>query len=124
VGDAEMKKRQKWPYPLRGFLWGFGIVAVPTLLWPGGMFVAGLLHGNSEAGRLEIYFGSLLLASGMGIAVGTGLIGMLIGYIKVQKKAGSEATGSQCGKCGYSLIGLTGDKCPECGHTVSTTATA
>ena len=30
----------------------------------------------------------------------------------------------KCGKCGYSLVGLTGDKCPDCGHTVSTTATA
>ena len=30
----------------------------------------------------------------------------------------------RCGKCGYSLVGLTCDKCPECGHTVSTTATA
>ncbi len=28
----------------------------------------------------------------------------------------------KCGKCGYSLVGLTSDRCPECGHTVSSTA--
>ncbi len=28
----------------------------------------------------------------------------------------------ECGKCGYSLVGLTSDKCPECGHTVRSTA--
>ena len=25
----------------------------------------------------------------------------------------------KCGKCGYSLAGLTSDKCPECGKPVS-----
>ena len=34
----------------------------------------------------------------------------------------NEPDPQRCGKCGYSLVGLTSDKCPECGHTVSSTA--
>ncbi len=88
ASPAVEKKARR--YLLKGFLWGFGILAVPTLLFSGMMIVTGLLgHGGSPempGGGLGVGIGSVLLALGMGVAIGTGVIGMLIGYI-VHRKA-------------------------------------
>ncbi len=51
------------------------------------------------------------------------LLGLLIALIAAVVTP-NKLDPQKCGKCGYSLVGLTCDKCPECGHTVSTTATA
>ncbi len=51
------------------------------------------------------------------------LLGLLIALIAAVVTP-NKLDPQRCGKCGYSLVGLTGDRCPECGHIVSTTATA
>ena len=66
------KPRRKKLNLLWGFLIGFGIVAVPTLV----LFGPGMLHGSG----LSQDFATGFALIGLAIAVGTGLIGMLIGY--------------------------------------------
>ena len=72
------KPRRKKPYLLWGFLIGFGIVALLTLLlvivFTGGM--PGFINYDPTTKSIDAIF----LMLGLAIAVGTGLIGMLIGY--------------------------------------------
>ena len=50
------------------------------------------------------------------------LVGLLIGFV-ARSLTENEPGPLECGKCGYSLIGLTSDKCPECGQELSARAT-
>ncbi len=75
---------RKRPYLVRGFLWGFGILAVPTVVIgvPGYFIaVADVRPGDnwslSFLGPLSVL---ILCGIVLAIAVVTGLIGMLIGY--------------------------------------------
>ena len=68
-----------------GFLWGFGIVAVPSIaLLCYGAFTSG------GPGFCSMGQAVALMAGGIGlvIAVGTGLLGTLIGYL-ASREAGS-----------------------------------
>ena len=83
------KPRRKKPYLLKGFLWGFGILAVPSLvlaMW-GQVRIWFVDLGTGEAADLEeglmIGFGS----AGLVVSVVTGLIGMLIGYVIYRTQA-------------------------------------
>ncbi len=66
-------------YPLRGFLWGFGIVAVPTVVIVPLFIQATAAVRWSELGPPIVL---ILCGVGLAIAVATGLIGALIGYGK------------------------------------------
>ena len=45
------------------------------------------------------------------------LLGLLIALVAA-KRTQNKPGPLECGKCGYSLVGLTSDKCPECGCEV------
>ncbi len=49
---------------------------------------------------------------------GSILLGLLIGFGACSLTR-NEPGALQCGKCGYSLVGLTSEKCPECGEPLS-----
>ncbi len=70
--------RRKWPLLRSGFLWGFGILAVPSIavLCIAAFFIPG---GAGFCGMWQafVFIAGLI---GLAIAVVTGLIGMLIGY--------------------------------------------
>ena len=68
------------------------------------------------------FFAAIFIVGGVivgGICAG---IGAFVGYLSDKSYTRNEPASPKCGKCGYSLVGLTGDKCPECGRTVSSTA--
>ena len=118
---AIISDRQTWPYLWRGFLIGLSIGVILTIA--SAPFVYWEWADYDE--MIGVFAtGFFIIIWGPAIAVGTGLIGTLIGYVMYRKKRGRKQPGPpKCGNCGYSLVGLTGDKCPECGHTVSITAT-
>ena len=75
-----MSNRQR--YLWRGFLWGFGILAVPTLVFLGlAIIINGREFWRAQCWGAPWQYGLLFLASGLATAVVTGLIGMLIGYV-------------------------------------------
>ena len=122
---AIISDRQTWPYLWRGFLIGLSIgviltiASAPLIYWIQAR--RDYTVGSLDLAVIETVFFIIIL--GPAIAVGTGLIGTLIGYVMYRKKRGRKQPGPpKCGKCGYSLVGLTCDKCPECGHTVRSTA--
>ena len=78
------KPRRKKPYLVWGFLVGFSLVAVPTLVW----FVVVVIPETSSGNCVNDAIRALVPMSGLAIAVGTGLIGMLIGYVMYRKKRG------------------------------------
>ena len=45
------------------------------------------------------------------------LLGLAIGSVAASLTR-NKPNPLECGKCGYSLVGLTSDKCPECGCEV------
>ena len=60
------------------------------------------------------------LATAMGVVFFGGpsiLLGLLIGLI-ARFFTRNKPRPLKCGKCGYSLVGLTSGKCPECGCEV------
>ena len=69
--------------------------------------------GHGEMAGLEEFLLAAWALLGIGISV---VIGWIAGIVCV---VGWKSPTDKCGKCGYSLVGLTGDKCPECGDTVS-----
>ncbi len=73
---------RKKPYLLRGLLAGFSLVAVPTVIYSYIPFVAWTPWAGlrQRLGTPEAAFAFLALMVGLAIAVGTGLVGMLIGY--------------------------------------------
>ncbi len=77
-----MNNRKKWRYPLRGFLCGFVIGVVPTIVWikP---FLCWARGGDGQFEGLIVLLG---VGAGLAVAVVTGLIGMLIGYIVYRKR--------------------------------------
>ena len=103
VGVAKPGRRARW------FAGAGGIFPAPFV-------VLGLADDGQFAGLFVV--GGVILG---GICAG---IGAFVGYLSDKSYTRNEPASPKCGKCGYSLVGLTGDKCPECGHTVSTTATA
>ena len=46
------------------------------------------------------------------------LLGLAVGSVAAACTQ-NEPGPPKCGKCGYSLVGLTSDKCPECGEPLS-----
>ncbi len=46
------------------------------------------------------------------------LLGLVIGSVAASFTRNKPGP-LECGKCGYSLVGLTSDKCPECGEPLS-----
>ena len=79
------KPIRTWPYLWRGFLWGFGILAVPSIaLLCYGAFTSGG-PGFCSMGQVVALIGGGI---GLAIAVVTGLIGMLIGYGRYRKNPG------------------------------------
>ncbi len=83
-----------------------------------GCVIAGLIadvHDGGEISMADLPFVLFVIGSSI-------LPGLVIGSVAAactRNKPGPL----ECGKCGYSLIGLTSDKCPECGQELSARAT-
>lgn len=93
-----------------------GFLAPVILGWGYVMFTYVRLIGshNEHAGLIRQVIA--LVVGGPSIP-----LGLVIGSIAAactQNKLGPP----KCGKCGYSLVGLTSDKCPECGQELSAMA--
>ena len=98
----------------RGCLFGFLFVAVPavglaifTFTRPCAPEMPGLGRGLAMWTIIAGVIGGVIV----------GAIGAAIGN-HIDRKGG-EPGPLECGKCGYSLVGLTSDKCPECGEPLS-----
>ncbi len=92
-------------------LWiGFLAPLIPAC----GCVIAGLIADVLDGG--EISMGDLLFFTV--VVVGPFLLfGLVIGSFAAFLTR-NESGPLECGKCGYSLVGLTSGKCPECGCEV------
>ncbi len=95
------KPGRMWPYMLGGFLIGFGLLAVPSvaLIAPRIIavpdeYVAAYVFGVEPAALLERTLYGVALVAGLGLAVVTGLTGMLIGKYRAARHADRARTES------------------------------
>ncbi len=90
-----------------------GFLAPVILGWGYVMFTYVRLIGshNEHAGLIRQVIA--LVIGGPSI-----LLGLVIGSVAASFTRNKPGP-LECGKCGYSLVGLTSDKCPECGEALS-----
>ncbi len=82
-GITVIRIKPMQPYLLSGFLWGFGVLAVPAVALMAWVLFQSIRFAGEDIGWGYFGLGILFVFSiaGLVAAVGTGLFGMLIGYI-------------------------------------------
>lgn len=93
----------------------------PVILWSGWVMLWYVAFVRSDPGWADRATSMGTLLSPLFVWGPSLLLGLLIAVI-ARSLTRNKPDSLPCGKCGYSLVGLTSDKCPECGHTVRSTA--
>ncbi len=97
-----------------GFGW-LGVCCVAVYAWMALRLHFVVKFDGSGLSGISEYLVAMLALIGIVIAFVIGWIAAIVCVVRWKHPL-------ECERCGYSLVGLTGDKCPECGRTVSSTS--